>query len=273
MNDIAMQKFIGPLAMFSEAKLCRACKEWRSNEHWYIKKNGRRHSQCKPCSKARANKTHAKNKNRTLVNNRRYREAKKLERALFIGPMPRKSNKLRKPNNPELIGPLTERDFFFYRMPEWFSKHGPLTYGLFAKLCRTCGEHKPNSEFYHQYGRPKARCIDCECAAKNAKHDIDRDNVNKRNRKYRRENPEKMTAHRIAYEGRRDQAYRDWNDELHMSYIYHARDILNQHTNNEWHVDHIVPLSGKKVSGFHVHCNLQLLTAKENMSKSNRHEP
>jgi hypothetical protein len=44
-----------------------------------------------------------------------------------------------------------------------------------------------------------------------------------------------------------------------------------RHPGVQWHVDHIIPLRGKTVSGFHVPSNLRVIPWIDNLRKGNSH--
>jgi hypothetical protein len=90
-------------------------------------------------------------------------------------------------------------------------------------------------------------------------------------------NPHKVRAHGKAYKAAKLNAFPDWvrKDADFMWLIEEAYALAILRSNLfgfEWHVDHIVPLRGKKVSGLHVPWNLAVIPASVNCSKQNKFE-
>jgi len=88
-------------------------------------------------------------------------------------------------------------------------------------------------------------------------------------REYIKNNREKMNernANRRAAEIHRTPA---WADRDAIKTIYKEANRLTKETGIKHHVDHIIPLRGKLVSGLHVENNLQILTKEDNEQKHN----
>lgn len=78
------------------------------------------------------------------------------------------------------------------------------------------------------------------------------------------------SAKRRACELKRTPTWLTDFDKLKIKCIYSIAAMLTRENKEPWHVDHILPLQGKIVSGLHVPSNLQVLRGVENCSKGNK---
>ena len=174
-----------------------------------------------------------------------------------------------------------------------------------SKTCTQCNETKPFEAFCKnkrgKHGR-NAKCRECMSAngkawykenkersnakskkwhednrekhnAINAKWQLEnKEAVKESNRRYRQANPDKNLAQSIRYRAAKYQRTPAWADNAKIEAFYAEAKRLEQETGVVYHVDHIIPLKGKMVSGLHVESNLQVIPANENLSKSNIYE-
>jgi len=61
-------------------------------------------------------------------------------------------------------------------------------------------------------------------------------------------------------------------DKLKIRCLYSVAVMLTRENKESWHVDHIIPLNGKLVSGLHVPSNLQVIRGVDNHFKNNKFE-
>lgn len=101
-----------------------------------------------------------------------------------------------------------------------------------------------------------------------------RDKYNNNIQRYRKAHPDRINYQTSLRRAAKLSATPKWLTKEHkkkIAQIYESASILTRTTGIRYHVDHIVPLRGKEVSGLHVPWNLRVITAKLNSKKSNKH--
>lgn len=166
--------------------------------------------------------------------------------------------------------------------------------------CKHCDLHNPPKEHYIGIKRPKCRVNEQQRTAKHRATDKGKALVRARVKKYRatekgkattqkyrdnnreyqreysrghfRNNRGRYYARTRKYQANKLNATPAWLTQSQldeMTQIYTEAVRISEETGVKHHVDHIEPLQGKDRCGLHVPWNLQILTATDNLSKSN----
>ena len=147
----------------------------------------------------------------------------------------------------------------------------------FMKTCTKCKEKKDLSEYYadkrNKDGR-QARCKLCHNLEAKEHYQNNKEEIKRSFKQWRKENRGKSNSIKAKYRAAKAQRTPNWLTCDQLEYIrneYLMAVKLEAITGDKYHVDHVVPLQGNDVSGLHVPWNLQILEAKDNLSKSNKH--
>lgn len=153
-------------------------------------------------------------------------------------------------------------------------KHGP--------HCRPCvmAYHKA----YREANADKIAAQKLEWKQANREHVAAKDkayaeaNPEKRTlarKKWAAANPGKDVASKALNAQKRKKRIPTWlseDDKWMVEQAYELAAVRSKMFGFKWHVDHVIPLNGKRVSGLHVPTNLQVVPWLDNLKKHNKFE-
>lgn len=157
----------------------------------------------------------------------------------------------------------------------------PCTFGHIAKRyvnsgsCMECVKQRARKK-YASYESVKLEEIRKNAKLRSAqwrKNNPEHENTIIVKKRWAQKNPEKESAKAAKRRADRIQRTPPWLTTMHkkeIGMLYWEAAELSKLLGEFYHVDHIEPLRGADVCGLHVPWNLQILTAKENLSKGNR---
>jgi hypothetical protein len=108
-------------------------------------------------------------------------------------------------------------------------------------------------------------------AVKKIHRDKNKETLNAGVRNWKKLNKGKVCAYTTARKVGKVQRTPEWANLARIREIYELAAAQTRLLGKSFHVDHIVPLNGKLVSGLHCEDNLQIITATENMQKNNKY--
>ena len=127
--------------------------------------------------------------------------------------------------------------------------------------------------------KSKYRCEDCRKAYDRERHYSKRVGTPEakakelaRQMKWKADNKGYVNYINKLRHARKKQRTPKWADLDAIRLIYEeCAALIAEHGPRSYHVDHIIPLQGKTVSGLHVENNLQILKSSDNLTKSNKY--
>ena len=135
-----------------------------------------------------------------------------------------------------------------------------------GKFCRSSCNHSFKKKKLKQLVNFEMHCIECHSSFIAKKIKVKFCSVKCNNSYWFKNNRQKHNLKEANRRAKKLNATPKWlskEDKIKIKEIYMT-------CPDGWHVDHIIPLQGKDVSGLHVPWNLQHLPAKENIIKGNK---
>ena len=144
------------------------------------------------------------------------------------------------------------------------------------RICQNCQKTFQPKQNHPLYKYCSSKCKDFvnkskeeykqkRCAYEKQKREQNLEVYKEKDRIYYLNNKHKFFANNAKRRAIVKQATPSWANLDEIKNVYLEAQYL------QMHVDHIIPLRGKNVCGLHVWENLQLLSAKDNLIKGNRH--
>lgn len=169
-----------------------------------------------------------------------------------------------------------------------FSKSARGKDGL-RSVCKPCDAEQQRR--YHEENREKVAERQCrryeanreKAAERQRRHyEANREKVAERKRRYSEANPHVVRALAARRRAAKLQAVPAWarldtrgaaREREMVALAYRVAALATKVFGVEYHVDHVVPLRGRKVSGLHCLANLRIVPAVENLRKNSKLDP